>query len=174
MNHALRPSPRCMAVVICARRNIPHSTRIDEPEFYEIWQQYFEPSSLVQQQRAPVCYISGSNDFFGICEHGNEVLNQLSVPHRRAWLPNCDHAVSVGASKLVSAFWMRHYLLGEAGTTSRTNAYMPIGPSSWTKQNMSNKKSGGPRCRRARRLCVVARPTANGLRTSRRLCSGTL
>ena len=75
------------------------------------WVPDFEPFHLASQQKSPVCYLSGTNDFFGWPRHADVLLKQLSVPHRRAYLPNADHAVDPGASLLAVA-WMKKWLAG--------------------------------------------------------------
>jgi len=75
------------------------------------WLADFEPLHLGQRQLSPVCFLSASNDFFGWPVHADQVFSQLTVPSRRSVLPNGDHAVDVGASRLAVA-WMRHWLAG--------------------------------------------------------------
>ncbi len=75
------------------------------------WVPEFDPFHLAARQKSPVCFLSATNDFFGWPRHADAVLDQLSVPHRRAYLPNADHAVDSGASLLAVA-WMRRWLAG--------------------------------------------------------------
>ncbi len=75
------------------------------------WVADYEPLHLAARQLAPVCYLSGTNDFFGWPRHADALLDQLTIPHRRAYLPNADHAVDPGASLLAVA-WMRRWLCG--------------------------------------------------------------
>jgi hypothetical protein len=44
--------------------------------------------------------VTGINDFFGISTLADELLNRLAVPHRRGWLPNCNHSISPGETGL--------------------------------------------------------------------------
>ena len=75
------------------------------------WGADFEPLHLGQRQLSPVCFLSGTNDFFGWPQHADHVLRTMTVPYRRCYLPNGDHAVDVGASRLAVA-WMRQWLCG--------------------------------------------------------------
>lgn len=75
------------------------------------WLADFEPLHLGQRQLSPVCFLSATNDFFGWPVHADLVFNTLKVPRRRSLLPNGDHAVDAGASRLGVA-WMRHWLDG--------------------------------------------------------------
>ncbi len=75
------------------------------------WLAHYEPFHLAQRQIAPLCFLSGTNDFFGWPVHAEDLLARLTVPHRRCYLPNADHAVDPGGSRLAVA-WMRQYLCG--------------------------------------------------------------
>ncbi len=69
------------------------------------WLTDWEPSRLAQRQRSPVCFLSGSDDFFGWPRHGDRLLDALSVPSRRSYAANLDHAVEPSQSALAVA-WM--------------------------------------------------------------------
>lgn len=74
------------------------------------WRENWDPCSIPGRQTKPVCYLSCTNDFFGILPLANGLLDSLTVPHQRGWLPNCNHSIGPGESKLGLA-WFRHYLL---------------------------------------------------------------
>jgi len=75
------------------------------------WLTDWEPSRLAQRQRSPVCFLSGSDDFFGWPRHGDRLLDALSVPSRRSYAANLDHAVEPSQSALAVA-WMDRWLRG--------------------------------------------------------------
>ncbi len=75
------------------------------------WLADWEPSRLAARQRSPVCWLSAADDFFGWPRHGDRLLDAVTVPTRRCHLPNADHAVDAGMSRLAVA-WMRRWLRG--------------------------------------------------------------
>lgn len=79
------------------------------PKMHALWQENWDPYSIPHRQSKPVCYLSCTNDFFGICTIANDLMNRLKVPHRRGWLPNCNHSIGPGESALGLA-WLKHYL----------------------------------------------------------------
>ncbi|MEX0325485.1 MAG: alpha/beta hydrolase family protein [Puniceicoccaceae bacterium] len=79
------------------------------PAMRDAWINNWDPYSIAARQSKPVCYLSCTNDFFGILPLANELLNKLTVPRRRGWLPNCNHSIGPGESALGLA-WLRHYL----------------------------------------------------------------
>ncbi|MEX0324899.1 MAG: alpha/beta hydrolase family protein [Puniceicoccaceae bacterium] len=81
------------------------------PDIAAIWRDKWDPFSIVDRYSKPVCYLSATNDFFGILPIANDLLNRLKVPCRRSWLPNCNHSISPGEDALGTA-WLRHYLDG--------------------------------------------------------------
>jgi hypothetical protein len=73
------------------------------------WKQHFEPAELAHRQIAPVCYLSSTNDFFGMNSHADTLLNSLAVENRRSSSPNNDH--HLGASEAATGLaWFKHYL----------------------------------------------------------------
>ena len=81
-----------------------------DPSLARRWARDWDPLALAARQHAPVCWLSGANDFFGWPRHGDRLCDQLRVAHRRLLAPNLDHAVPATASALALA-WMRHYLI---------------------------------------------------------------
>lgn len=81
------------------------------PDLAEWWCENWDPFNIPHRQRVPVCYLSCTNDFFGILPLANELLNRLIGPHRRGWLPNTNHCIGPRESALGLA-WLRHFLLG--------------------------------------------------------------
>jgi dienelactone hydrolase len=79
------------------------------PAVRQAWLADWEPSRLAARQRHPVCHLSGSNDFFGWPRHGDMLLDAVTVPCRRSWAPNLDHALESGQSALAVA-WMDRWL----------------------------------------------------------------
>lgn len=78
-------------------------------DMHRRWQQDWDPFSIARRQTKPVCFLSASNDFFGIFTLADDLLNALPVPHRRGILPNCNHSISPAESALGLA-WLRHYI----------------------------------------------------------------
>jgi len=78
-------------------------------EVAERWRSQWDPQSLASKQQAPACYVSSTNDFFGFIDEADHLLNSLTAPHRRSFLPNCDHAISPSESALMVA-WMKSFL----------------------------------------------------------------
>lgn len=85
-----------------------HGIRLPEA-VAEVWRRQWDPFSIAELQSRPVAYLSSCNDFFGILPLADELLNRLSVPRRRSWLPNADHCLGPEESALGLA-WLRHYL----------------------------------------------------------------
>ncbi len=79
----------------------------------ERWRRDWEPSALAAQQLSPVSFLNGSNDFFGWLRDGDPLMDALTVPRRRSYAPNLDHAVTPEQSALAVA-WMRQWLCGGA------------------------------------------------------------
>jgi hypothetical protein len=88
----------------------PGSIRLD-PHMRSVWQSNWDPFTIPARQSKPICYLSCTNDFFGIITLADELLNRLAVPRRRGWLPNCNHSIGPGESALGRA-WLRHFLDG--------------------------------------------------------------
>ncbi len=80
-------------------------------EVAALWQANWEPLSLAPRQLSPVCWISGTNDFFGLPKDADAIMAQLLVPHRRSHGPNLNHSLLPEDTETVVA-WMRHYLAG--------------------------------------------------------------
>lgn len=79
------------------------------PAVADHWKKHWDPHALAHKQRAPACYLSATNDFFGRMHHAWELLDRLKQPFRTSFLPNADHAISQTERALASA-WMDHYL----------------------------------------------------------------
>ncbi|MFH1499893.1 MAG: hypothetical protein ABII82_18940, partial [Verrucomicrobiota bacterium] len=74
------------------------------------WKTHWEPAALGPHITAPVCYLNGTNDFFGDPLVAEELLATLRVPHTRHYLPNVDHSLDPAQTRLASA-WLRQHLL---------------------------------------------------------------
>lgn len=108
---ALDPRVSCtVAVYGCG---IFHALRpVDLPApIAHHWQSNWDPQALAAKQRAPACFLSASNDFFGPMDHAWTLLNQLNVPFRASFLPNADHAMG-DSERALAAAWMAHHLRG--------------------------------------------------------------
>lgn len=81
------------------------------PEVRAYWERNWEPAALGHLIQAPVCYLNGTNDFFGDLLVAEPLLDSLRVPVARSYLPNVDHSLSAGQTELAKA-WMRQHLLG--------------------------------------------------------------
>ncbi|MBN1558520.1 MAG: dienelactone hydrolase family protein, partial [Lentisphaerae bacterium] len=81
------------------------------PAMARLWRERWDPCTVAPRRCKPVCYLSATDDFFGIAPLADGLLNRLQVPHRREWLPNANHCISPGGSALGLA-WLRHYLAG--------------------------------------------------------------
>lgn len=79
------------------------------PRVKQIWKAQWDPFSIPHLQQKPVCYLSCTNDFFGVVTFADALLNRLRVPHRRGWLANSNHCIGPRESALGLA-WLRHYL----------------------------------------------------------------
>ncbi|MGC9451290.1 MAG: alpha/beta hydrolase family protein [Oceanipulchritudo sp.] len=79
------------------------------PGVQEVWRRQWDPCSIAHLQSKPVCYLSSSNDFFGLLPFANDLLNRLQVPKRRGWLPNANHCIGAEQSALGLA-WLKHHL----------------------------------------------------------------
>lgn len=86
----------------------PGSIRLN-PGISAIWRDNWDPYSIPHRQSKPVCYLSCTNDFFGIAPLASELLDKIAVPKRRGWLPNGNHCIGPGESNLGRA-WLTHYL----------------------------------------------------------------
>ena len=80
------------------------------PEVRAFWQRHWEPAALGPRIQAPVCYLNGTNDFFGDPLVAERLLASLRVPVARGYLPNVDHSLSAAQTVLAKA-WMRKHLL---------------------------------------------------------------
>jgi dienelactone hydrolase len=83
----------------------------EESEVRHFWETHWEPPAIAYQIKAPVCYLNGTNDFFGDPLVAEQLLAHLRVPHLRSYLPNVDHSLNPAQTRLAQA-WMDHYLLG--------------------------------------------------------------
>ncbi|MBA3686872.1 MAG: dienelactone hydrolase family protein [Planctomycetes bacterium] len=87
-----------------------HPCRSPVPQpLAEHWARWWDPFGTVDQIVAPVCFLSGTNDFFGIHDHAHRLLTRVGAPHRRSLVANANHHLSAGESALALA-WMRQHL----------------------------------------------------------------
>jgi len=82
------------------------------PEVSGYWKAHWDPLLLADKQTAPIAYLSGTNDFFGLLPDADNLRQQLSVDFRWSLLPNADHSIGPGESRLAQR-WMAKYLKGE-------------------------------------------------------------
>ncbi len=90
-------------------REIEYMLQWDVPEdMQKQWQQAWDPTSLVDNQIAPVCYLSATNDFFGWHTLANTMLDQLPAARRRSVNPNSSHHLDVTDANTGIAFLRYH------------------------------------------------------------------
>jgi len=78
------------------------------------WQQFLEPLNLADRQTAPVCYLSGTNDFFGYHDVAERLINALAVDKRRASVPNMSHHIGEASANLAVMWLNQHLCAGPA------------------------------------------------------------
>ena len=120
---AVVPAFGCGGLFAPGRDHAAHA-----PEVLSYWKQHWEPAALGPRIAAPVCYLNGTNDFFGDPLVAEKLLASLRVPHVRHYLPNVDHSLAPSQTRLASA-WQRHHLLdGPPVPAAPGNAELPLGP----------------------------------------------
>jgi hypothetical protein len=97
------------------------------PEVLAYWREHWEPLTLGPRISASVCFLSGTNDFFGDLLDAEQLLATLRVPRVRHYLPNVDHSLSPVQTHLAST-WLRHHLLD--GPPVPASAPAKAGPAS--------------------------------------------
>jgi hypothetical protein len=115
---ALVPVFGCGGLFTEGRPCPPHS-----PEVRLVWEKNWEPTALGARIKAAVCYLNGTNDFFGDPLVADQLLDTLTVPRVQSYLPNVDHSLDKAQSTLAKT-WMRKYLLEEASLPSEMPEYM--------------------------------------------------
>lgn len=80
-------------------------------EIASSWAKEWDPVALAHRQLSPVCWVSGTNDFFGFPGDADAILDAMPLAHRRSHEPGLNHAILPEDSATIVA-WMRHYLAG--------------------------------------------------------------
>jgi hypothetical protein len=127
---ALVPVFGCGGLFAEGRPTVPHDL-----EVRAYWERYWEPAVLGHRLSCPVCFLNGTNDFFGDPLVAERLLASVPWPVVRSYEPNIDHALSVGQTALAKA-WMRHYLLHDSSSVSTSSEGLGLaeangGPVSW-------------------------------------------
>ncbi|MCC5840788.1 MAG: dienelactone hydrolase family protein [Opitutales bacterium] len=85
------------------------SVAAHDPAVRAYWEKFWEPAALGRHLNCPVCFLNGTNDFFGDPLVAERLLASVRTPVARSYGPNIDHALTEGQTALATA-WMRQYL----------------------------------------------------------------
>jgi len=93
------------------RHTTDHRRTAHAPAMRELWQTQWDALALADRIRVPTCFLSSTNDFWGIHTIAEDLLASLpqGVDLRRSSVPNHNHhtGAALGAT---AAAWMRHHL----------------------------------------------------------------
>lgn len=80
----------------------------------ERWARDWDPLAIADRIRAPLCLLSGANDFFGLHHHAEVALARVAGWKRRAFVANANHHLTHEESALAIAVLRQHLLGGPA------------------------------------------------------------
>lgn len=73
-----------------------------------LWSKAWDPAGLADQISIPVCFCSGTNDFFGRLGDAERLLSAMRADCVWNYLANANHHIAEGASRLAVAFLKQH------------------------------------------------------------------
>lgn len=76
----------------------------------DAWTERYNPIHYAHEQKAPVLFLNGTNDFFGWMSTFSRLAGELDARHRAAFAPHFNHGIGTLNSTFLA--WLDHHLRG--------------------------------------------------------------